>query len=624
LTDTVTLLVRRAILERETLVSFLFRLAIANHYEPPNLLIRHCLMKNRVSEISGKRISLTQDPAIFARLSKLTGTPPTRLFDATAHKFAQLITPPDVQTGQVAFSEKQAFPLLGSGIADKQLRSEYAVQFCPKCLEDEAHFPLIWMPIAISSCIQHSCILAITCGFCSKGIGVFDIVQRKCKRCGHDLRNTPTISIKDDEWGLLTQRTLRVWLSFAEQHTGHDTIQLPNQPVRVMYRVLDGIRQVLQSDPPMACIHTIPGHEGDSLLRNRMTRRSLTPTESYILYATAMKALSNWPSGFHDFLDAFGDHSDKASTSIIKQRFGLLHSNWLQGRWAHPHFHFVQKSYDQYLLEEPIAANSLVQLDRYRHKRKSHKSYRYISMSDAARTLKISTDAVRKLIAAGQLGNVPPKDFSGKSGSIFLLRDDVAILSGKWNSAVSLKKALDILGLNRRVALDLAHAGKIKILRGPTFDGYRAWRLDKKSVEAYLSKILASVGSDPSPGEMVDLTGAVHITANVGLKAVALLCRVSQGHLTPYRTNRKGFARLKDLGFLRTDIFRLCHKIVKENGWVKRKEIISLLQINARTLDNLIRSGSLAPSAVCNNIVYFDLTAAKERSLFDVRVMDVS
>jgi len=47
------------------------------------------------------------------------------------------------------------------------------------------------------------------------------------------------------------------------------------------------------------------------------------------------------------------------------------------------------------------------------------------------------------------------------------LRDEVAILSEKWISAVSLKKALDILGLNRRVALDLAHAGKIKILRGP-------------------------------------------------------------------------------------------------------------------------------------------------------------
>jgi len=113
------------------LISFLFRLAIANHFEPPNLLIRHCFMKNRVSEISGKRISLTQDPAIFARLSRLTGTPPTRLFDATAHKFTEFITPPDVQTDQVAFSEKLTLPLLGPGVMDKQLRSEYALQFGP-------------------------------------------------------------------------------------------------------------------------------------------------------------------------------------------------------------------------------------------------------------------------------------------------------------------------------------------------------------------------------------------------------------------------------------------------------------------------------------------------------------
>ena len=606
------------------LVSFLFRLAIANHYEPPNLLIRHCLMKNRVSEISGKRISLTQDPAIFARLSKLTGTPPTRLFEATAHKFAQLITPSYVQTGQIAFSEKQTFPLLGPGIADKQLRSEYALQFCPKCLEEEAYFPLIWMPVAISSCVKHSCILAIKCGICSKGIGVLEIVQRKCKRCRHDLRITPTTSIKDDDWGFFTQRRIRDWLSSAVQPPGYDAIQLPDQPVRVMYRVLDGFRQVLQSDPSMASIHTIPSLEGDSSLRKRMARRRLTPTESYILYTTAMKALSNWPSGFHDFLDASGDDLGNSSTSIINQRFGLLHSNWLQGRWANPHFRFIQKSYDQYLLERPIAVNSLAQLDRYRHKRKSHKSYRYISLSDAARTLKISTDAVHELIAAGRLANFQPNDFSGKNGSILLLRNEVSTLSEKWNPAIALKTVCRILGLNRRITLDLIHAGMIKIVRGPTFDGYRAWRLDRKSVEGYLNKILASVGSDPSPGEMVNLTGAIHLTANVGLKAVALLCRVSQGHLTPFRTNSKGSARLKDLAFLRTDVIRLCHKIMKENGWVRRKEIMSLLQINALTLDNLIRSGSLTPSSVCKNIVYFDITAVKERSPLDVRVMDVS
>ena len=606
------------------LVSFLFRLSIANHYEPPNLFIRHCLMKNRVSEIAGKRISLTQDPAIFARLSRLTGTPPTRLFDATAHKFTQLITPPDMQTDQVAFSEKQIIPLLGSGIADKQLRSEYAVQFCPKCLEDEAHFPLIWMPVAISSCIQHSSILAIKCGNCSKGIRVLEIVQRKCKRCGHDLRDTSTISIKGDEWGFLTQRTLRDWLSSAAQPTDHDVLQLPDQPVRVMYRVLDGFRQVLQSDPSMASIHTIPSLEGDSPIRNRMTKRRLTPTESYILYATAMKALSNWPSGFHDFLDAFGAYLGGASTSTINQRFGLLHSNWLQGKWSNSHFRFVQKLYDQYLLEKPIAVHSLAQLDRYRHKRKPHESYKYISSSDASRMLKTSTDAVRNLVAAGQLANVQPNQISGKNGSLLLLRDDVSFLSEVWNSAISLKTASGILGLNRRITLELAHAGKIKIVRGPTLDGYRVWRLDRNSVEGYLNNILAQVGSDPSPGEMVNLTGAVHITANVGLKAVALLCRVSQGHLSAYRTKCKGPARLKDLAFLRTDIIRLCRKIVKENGWVTKQEIINLMRISSPKLDNLIRSGSLLPSSICNNIVYFDLSAIKERIPLDARVMGIS
>jgi len=478
--------------------------------------------------------------------------------------------------------------------------------------------------VAISSCIQHSCILAIDCGNCGRDIGVLEIVQRACKRCGHDLRDTPTISIKDDEWGLLTQRTLHDWLRDVEQPTGYDAPHLPDQPVRIIYRVLDGFRQVLQSQPGMVSIHTIPGHEGVSPLQNRRTRRRLTPIESYILYATAMRALTNWPSGFHDFLDAIGGHLGEASTSIIKQRFGLLHSNWLQGKWAHPHFRFVQKSYDQYLLEKPIAVNSLAQLDRYRHKRRSHARYRHISLSDAAHTLKISTNAVRKLITAGHLENVTQETQTTPNGSILLLRDDVTNLSNNWNSAISLKKALDLLGLDRRVALDLAHAGMIKIVRGPGFDGYRVWRFDRGSVEGFLKKILAHVESNPPPGEIVQLTGAAHITANVGHKAVSLLCKVSQGHLMAYRTNNEGSVQLKDLSFLRADINRLCHRIVKENGWVTKQEVMSLLQISSHELNDLIRSGSLTPSSVCNNIVYLDLTAIQKHSPLDVRVMGVS
>jgi hypothetical protein len=219
------------------------------------------------------------------------------------------------------------------------------------------------------------------------------------------------------------------------------------------------------------------------------------------------------------------------------------------------------------------------------------------------------------------LENVSPRDTNNTNGSILLLRDDVTNLSNKWNSAISLKKALNLLGLDRRIALDLAHAGMIRIVRGPSFDGYRVWRLDRGSVEGYLNKILTHVESNTPPGEIVQLTGAAHITANVGLKAASLLGKVSQGHLTAYRTNSDGSVQLKDLTFLRADIVRLCHKVVKENGWVTKKEIINLMRISSHKLENLIRSGDLTPLSICNNKMYFDLTAIKELSPLDVHIM---
>ena len=263
--ETAPLLVRPAIIDGEMLVSFLFRLSLVNHYEPPNLLIRHGLGKNRVSEIVGRRVSLIQDPRIFARLSGLTGTNQRRLYEATAHQFAGLITPPDVQISSVTLSSKQKIPILGAGIADKQLRSEYASQFCPFCLEERTQFPLIWMPVAVSSCIKHECVLVVACKSCGKNVGILDIVRKKCKRCGYDLRNTPTRSIKNDKWGFTIQKRVQHWLNSVEQPPGHDVLQLPDQPVRVIYRVLDGLRQVIQSHPSMVSLHTFPGQEGKTV-----------------------------------------------------------------------------------------------------------------------------------------------------------------------------------------------------------------------------------------------------------------------------------------------------------------------------------------------------------------------
>jgi hypothetical protein len=212
----------------------------------------------------------------------------------------------------------------------------------------------------------------------------------------------------------------------------------------------------------------------------------------------------------------------------------------------------------------------------------------------------------------GHLENALPGDSNSTSGSVLLLRGDISKLSEKWNSAITLKSAMDILGLNRAITLDLALEGEINIVRGPTFDGSRVWRLDRGSVERYLNKILASVRSNSSSGEMVDLTGALHLTANVGLHAVGLLSRVYQGDLPIYRVESRGSAKLKNLTFVRNDIIRLCDTIVQEKGWVRKQDIMNLLQIRRKIVGQLIRSGSLNPSSICNNICYFDKTAIME------------
>src|SRR5688572_19255306 len=77
----------------ETLPSYLQYLVEINHYQPARLLYGY------IRDIASARhdsLLRTSNPAVFQAISDLSGTDLVALYQASNHRFAEVVTPPDI------------------------------------------------------------------------------------------------------------------------------------------------------------------------------------------------------------------------------------------------------------------------------------------------------------------------------------------------------------------------------------------------------------------------------------------------------------------------------------------------------------------------------------------------
>lgn len=166
--------------------------------------------------------------------------------------------------------------------------------------------------------------------------------------------------------------------------------------------------------------------------------------------------------------------------------------------------------------------------------------------------------------------------------------------------------------MGRRVVLELGEMGLIKIVRGPTKDRYCLWKLDKASVKDFHKLIIKRIGQNSPQGEVIDLTRAAHISANVGLSSAGIIRCVVHGEIQAFLKTGDSSSGLKNLVFQLTDIRDLCNEVKQENGWMDKREIMNRMNMSLKAVNAWISSGLINSVAVCNNIQHFDKTEMKQ------------
>jgi len=601
------LLRRRPLLPGESLASLLMRLAKVNNYDAPYILIGLALAQGAGQGYARDISANVSQLVTFERLAALTRIDCSDLYASTPHRFASLVTPPEVPIESLSISENVSVPLLARGIAQVQLRPEYAVQFCPECLKSLAYHRLIWTPVAIAACLQHKCLLVNRCPECNKTIKVRDIIRACCSGCGCQLTKAQTLTIGDDEFGVFSQRIIQSWLLGTEVPS-LEGYSLYERPPRTLYRFLHGLKiamMVVESEWPYFHHLQIEMQTPTSMKMGKS--QSLTPHQNYCMYATALKAIFNWPAGFYEFLDAYRTVTIKSKPlgHAVGYDLGRLYE-WLERRLQHNAYAFVQEAFERYLIHNYSSSHEIVKSGRYRKNRNLVQEFSTMTLIEAAKTLHTTPKMIKFLVHKGRLTNHISND-----GHKFMRLDraEVLELSYEWLNCFGLPEVSQYLGIPQDVVLDMVRIGLLVADRSPK-EGFVHWMFSKSVVFEFLNKIIERVefyqeGAFDNPSLLRLSSASIIFSAKTGLNEASMLLQVAQGCLRAYHPMDQNI-QLSNLLIDRSDIDSCIVAYEADRNLVKRKDAQKILGVSDSTLLLWVRKGLIPTVSLSKSVQYFE------------------
>src|SRR6266851_1404238 len=589
----------------ESLPSLVIRLALLNYDDSPAILPRIIREGIGGQPFLRDQVMFPRRAMMFQRIASFTGINISEIYASSNHHFAEVLTPP----GQTIELEKitggAPVPLLAHPLAAKQLRPAHAGQFCPACLKEAAYHRLVWMPLAVSACLKHRCLLMNRCQQCSRAVSIQDIVETQCGRCGDHLAETESIPLENDA-GLSFQHILQSW--FMESITPDGLHLLPQESPRVLYRVVDGLqwatRMLEGSEWPY--LHHIDTGLPLGQIKSQV---ALAPNAYYCLYATASRGIMNWPNGFYQFLDAYRAQMRrlKSPDGGPKADLGNLYTQWMQDYWQHPAFGFIHRAFEHYFIRSYALSSAVARTNLCQERPDVMERLPLVNIAEAARLLKTTPTMITTLLKTGRL-TYQTREPVSKRQYRFVSRSEVLELRDVWDGLVNRAQAAIWLGVTERMVVDLVSAGLLAAERCPA-DGYPFWSFRPSALLQCLESVSKYVECRPDQvsncgDSLVNLTQATRLLFVVGLNAVSILSCVAERRLRAYGIAGQEL-KLGSLHFGRSDIEQYIHKIKSENNWVGREELTRLLKVKDATLTRWVRKGLISPTTVVGSAQYF-------------------
>ncbi len=460
----------------ESLPSLLARLQAANYYASPRAMADVC----RPHLPPGENLSLPHLAETWPILSAVTRLPPAALYHASFHPYAPALALPWEAVSYVMLPDGEEVPLLSARMRRLFLRPLHDAQYCPGCLANGRYHRRPWWNLLATICPQHACLLQRGCPHCQQKLPMAAIVRGQCQRCVGDLTTAPVTSISHDNWGLWVHRQLHFWWGSASAPALPNQVTIPNQPTSVLLEVLRGLVTVA-ARLPTEQLHPIP----DPVHPPPHPHELPSPARVYQTYATVMKALVNWPYGFHDFLAVYRQRPG-ITIGQVTVEFDPLYRNLLEEKWQRPEFAFIQDAFDEFLVGNYPLSRSVTSLNRYRRSQEFRDRFPYLTQAEAAERLGLELEIVQRLVEVGLL-----LDYERGEGQQrhwhqrlrVVRRTEFIDLQKRWQMGVPLLDVARILDVDNRAVGSLVDVTLL------TQDNAPGGHVEKASLNAFVRKL---------------------------------------------------------------------------------------------------------------------------------------
>lgn len=506
-----------------------------------------------------------EKPATYDRLSKLTGISPIELYRASVHAFAPIATQAARSITLSNAGVDYVLPL-SSTQSTPILHNHRDSYYCPICLQSEPYQRLSWLYKGCAACLEHKVLLVKGCHACGAKVSVLDIVKACCERCAADLSDAPTVDISGDQLGLLSQRIIQAGI-LGQPMDAKVRVEygIPDEPLSVLYLFLHGLtiniaRKVQKLGKPWTYLHS----PDTSLIAHTPCQVEDSKRE-YILSATSTKALLDWPSGFHVFLDEYRTARSNPrvdSSTVIIADLDHLYTSWLNWHWQESELSFIQRAFDQYLLDRQAQLPSLTNTVRYQKDATFASSVKHVPADIAMEVLGLSREAVDALTRSGWLRNNSVRMRQSRS-HILIDREHLQVVADGWQGCMTLSTAASYLGMPKHALLELVNTGFVSAVSGPRIDKCPVWMFHKDEVERCFQKIMGK--AIPARSRRVHtllLARAARLympaPAIMSVAESELLQKVADGSLRAYvDTASSDVHRINTLLFMEADIIAL-------------------------------------------------------------------
>jgi hypothetical protein len=488
-------------LPHESLVSFLERLRVLNHYDTAEWICSY-----RYPNI----LSSADD---YRSLTRMTGLSIEDIFHLTLHRFAPSIMSPDelqrVQEVRIADAGMHLpAPWLPDAELEQYMRTPNRIVVCPQCWQEHQAILLPNSLRFITTCPWHQSVLVDRCP-CGNRL-MLPLKHGCCTACGTTFGALPTYSIDDHRPSL--QMTALLWsaigcssesfppasLGLPADHPLHD--MHPSELFRFLWKFCRAIRGLdLHHDLFDRSRNVFGGHV--EAPPSRMESASVNFLHTILVTLTDL--LMNWPTGWSQLFAGIaeselqlGRYVESVLPLQLIEHFPIARWRWLYETWLTT-------------VRETFGFNTAVS---------SWLPY---------------CDAIQRRVS----GSTPTPMFRRWNH-----HEPVEQQHRNQRHLLDLSQAATYLGVDEQQVVIMVAAGIIEALHGPLFDTSLVWVFDRDDLHRFLESLLASIpmNVDTYPEErdrsgIVTMTHVWQMLVDADISFARLVIDVQLGHLAAMR-----------------------------------------------------------------------------------------